>query len=337
MSNYSTNIPAVSSNTTNRNNKRNTRKNNNTRKKEPNCSNVVKKNSKIVKCYISNKRCNTFKRSDSLDLASDSGHFGIMHHVCCDDTANDIKDCGYIMKRSRISPSGFFKCLKSMWNVDKYDCISTTLDDFKNELQLQNKAAQGGVAPNIIKAYIERLSPNPDDLDSSAIIIMEKMKMTLNNYCIEFINKQYKIVHTIYNNQTNRDKNLKEIRNTVQLVAIKTANDICKIIHKLHNLGIYHCDVHSNNIMLSMNNEWKIIDFGLSQYLYHVENNINEENTINSRDRVGLTDYDGLMDNFYLPEVKNNNNNNKSFVNEMRKLRLIFINSFKNEVKRYYR
>jgi hypothetical protein len=30
------------------------------------------------------------------------------------------------------------------------------------------------------------------------------------------------------------------------------------------------------------------------------------------------------------------NNNNKSFVNEMRKLRLIFINSFKNEVKRYY-
>lgn len=73
---------------------------------------------------------------------------------------------------------------------------------------------------------------------------------------------------------------------------------IKKLITRLHNIGIVHCDLHSSNIVLNEMNEMneinvRLIDFGESYFIKEVDHNIInnvannfEEDSINGLEKL---------------------------------------------------
>jgi serine/threonine protein kinase len=104
------------------------------------------------------------------------------------------------------------------------------LEKFKTEVVLQSLAAYYGFAPKIFKCWIEG-----DGKNKTGFFIMEKM-----------------------------DRSLSDVLNECKYDEEKT-NQVFKkvdaLIRKLHDISIFHGDIHLDNVMVH-NGKYKIIDFG---------------------------------------------------------------------------
>lgn len=141
----------------------------------------------------------------------------------------------------------------SIYKLDDKTCIkfiniTHTLNnlkyvDFLKEVNMSTIAGSIGVAPKIYDTYV---CINDEDSTCYGIIYMEFIQgITLTNYLDK--------IHT-QNNKNKLRKLLEE-----------------KII-KLHNAGIMHNDLHSDNVMVILDSndqlkDIKMIDFGFSQYI----------------------------------------------------------------------
>ncbi len=141
----------------------------------------------------------------------------------------------------------------SIYQLDEKRCIkfinvTHTLNnlkyvDFLKEITMSTIAGSIGVAPKIYDTYV---CVNDEDSSCYGIIYMEYIQgMTLTNYL-------YKI-HS------------KETKNKLRKLLEE------KII-KLHNAGIMHNDLHSDNVMVIVDDngqlkDIKMIDFGFAQYI----------------------------------------------------------------------
>lgn len=85
-------------------------------------------------------------------------------------------------------------------------------------------------------------------------------------------------------------KTINEIEFNNENEIIKFFANVWTSINAIHCLGIVHCDIKPENIMIDINNKIKFIDFGMSQYFIDAEKrfilpqkieNSNEEDCIN--------------------------------------------------------
>lgn len=110
---------------------------------------------------------------------------------------------------------------------------SSSTDMFHQELMIQQMAVKEKIAPPISKAYI---SPN------QGIIVMKRLEQTLLDYIASFLRKSPTIA-------------------AIQQRARKIAKQFCKLVFKLHKMGIMHGDLHVNNIMFEGERMY-FIDYG---------------------------------------------------------------------------
>ena len=108
-----------------------------------------------------------------------------------------------------------------------------TKEDIEKEYNIQTEAYNLGIAPKIYNCIIE---------NTYGYLIMDKIEN------VESLTSYYK-----RKNKIDNDK----FENTV--LNIKNA------INKLYEKGIYHLDLHSDNILIKENGEIIIIDYGLSE------------------------------------------------------------------------
>jgi tRNA A-37 threonylcarbamoyl transferase component Bud32 len=114
--------------------------------------------------------------------------------------------------------------------------------DFQNEVEISKIAGELGVGPKIYDTYV---CVNDANSTCYGIIYMEYVKgVTLTDFLYKYYSKG----------------NVATIRRLLE-----------EKINKLHNAGILHSDLHSDNVMVIMQgSEVKdvvIIDFGFSQYI----------------------------------------------------------------------
>lgn len=110
-----------------------------------------------------------------------------------------------------------------------------TFDDIFKEIEIQQKAQEFEVAPKLHGYKIE---------NNKVYIIMEKIK-----------GFGFEDLTTFYKKASEKKIPIDE----------KLKTNIAKAITILYNEGIYHLDLHSNNIFISESNDVKIIDYGLSE------------------------------------------------------------------------
>jgi serine/threonine protein kinase len=110
-----------------------------------------------------------------------------------------------------------------------------TFDNILKEIEIQKKAFELDVAPQLHDYKKE---------GDKVYIIMEKLK-------------EFRDLTTVYN---------EEIKNMTEDMKKKIANAIATAITILYTEGIYHLDLHSDNIFIDTSNNVKIIDYGLSEF-----------------------------------------------------------------------
>ncbi len=119
-----------------------------------------------------------------------------------------------------------------------------TYNDIFKEIEIQQDAYSLGVAPQLHCYKVET---------KKVYIIMEKLK-------------DFEDLTTVYNDKK-EDEELKKV--------------IAKTITILYQKGIYHLDLHSDNIFIKKNNEVKIIDYGISEFFREGEGS--DKNTVRKK------------------------------------------------------
>lgn len=114
--------------------------------------------------------------------------------------------------------------------------------DFRNEVAISKAAANLGVGPKIYDTYV---CVNDANSTCYGIVYMEYVKgVTLSDFLYKYYSKG----------------NVGKVRHLLE-----------DKINKLHNAGILHSDLHSDNVMVIMEGsevkDVMIIDFGFSQYI----------------------------------------------------------------------
>ena len=189
-----------------------------------------------VSCVALKKLSISSKTNCSWEVSSEisSGtSYGIVYQACCQ------KDCRYILKYQKF-------------NLTDEMRPYITANTIKNEVEMQNRAAEYDLAPIIYDSWL---------CDDGGVIIMAPMKKPVSL--------------------------LLEIYKTLQ-VRKEIIGAVFNIIEKLHSIGINHGDVHLDNIMVtydklppSSTNEmkeyldhdyvYKFIDFGVAEDLKEKE------------------------------------------------------------------
>ena len=129
----------------------------------------------------------------------------------------------------------------------KFIAISEQLNnlryiDYRNEIEISKVAGDHGISPKIYDSYV---CVNNKDSSCYGVIYMEYIKgLTLSDFLYKYYSKENVLI----------------IRRLLE-----------EKINKLHNLGILHSDLHSDNVMVVMDGsnikDVVIIDFGFSQYI----------------------------------------------------------------------
>lgn len=131
---------------------------------------------------------------------------------------------------------------------------TTRYEAFITEITAQQIASTHNIAPPIQKVYVS---------DDYGVIIMDKMFMTFDQYVDEFV--------------------LNDNEKDIKKEAIRLAKMIDNFHVQLHNLGIYHCDMKGDNVMIDSSGNWKVIDFGVSTI---VSDNVFHKNLFNYEYRM---------------------------------------------------
>lgn len=106
------------------------------------------------------------------------------------------------------------------------------------EIILQNKAAEYGLSIPILDSW---------KYDGLKVIIMKALYITLEQY----------IENVIFDEDMDDDVKL-------QLISERLCDLLNKLYILLYKLNIHHIDIKSNNIMLDVNDDLYIIDFGIA-------------------------------------------------------------------------
>jgi tRNA A-37 threonylcarbamoyl transferase component Bud32 len=167
--------------------------------------------------------------------------------VCLKDPA-DAQKMEYIGggEYGKIFKLGEERCVKFI-NIS--DTLSNlTYIDFQNEVKICRAAGELGVGPKIYDTYV---CVNDANSTCYGIIYMDYVKgITLTDFLYKYYSKG----------------NILVIRRLLE-----------EKINKMHNAGILHSDLHTDNVMILMEGgevkDVKIIDFGFSMfikdYIYH--------------------------------------------------------------------
>lgn len=129
----------------------------------------------------------------------------------------------------------------------KFIMISEQLNNlryinYRDEIEISKIAGDHGISPKIFDSYV---CVNNKDSSCYGVIYMEYVKgLTLSDFLYKYYSRE----------------NILIIRRILE-----------EKINKLHNLGILHSDLHSDNVMIVMDGsnikDVVIIDFGFSQYI----------------------------------------------------------------------
>lgn len=83
-------------------------------------------------------------------------------------------------------------------------------------------------------------------------------------YIDSYFNDEEQYVVMEYVDGINLKDHVKRNGKLIPREAVLITEQICEAIHELHSCGIIHRDIKSNNIIVTKENEIKILDFGLS-------------------------------------------------------------------------
>lgn len=158
---------------------------------------------------------NSLEKPIDFEIGSfiSKGSFGSTFKAC---TKSDSK-CKYILKKI---------------NIFRGDTVSYSLKDFKNEILLQNTAAEYGISDPVILAYIL------EDKKECGFV-MRRYNLTVYDY-----------LNDPLLNLENKKITLKKIRDILERLIL--------------DAKIHHGDLHLKNLMIDEHNEVKVIDFGNS-------------------------------------------------------------------------
>lgn len=110
---------------------------------------------------------------------------------------------------------------------------SSTTDMFHQEVMIQQMAAKKKIAPPVVKAYIST---------KQGIVVMKRLEQTLLDYIASFLRTSPSPA-------------------AIRQRAKKIAKQFCKLVFRLHKMGITHGDLHVNNIMFQGERMY-FIDYG---------------------------------------------------------------------------
>ena len=104
---------------------------------------------------------------------------------------------------------------------------------FHQEVMIQQMASKKKIAPPIAKAYISA---------KQGIVVMKRLEQTLLDYIASFLRTSPSPA-------------------AIRQRAKKIAKQFCKLVFRLHKMGITHGDLHVNNIMFEKQRMY-FIDYG---------------------------------------------------------------------------
>ena len=165
------------------------------------------------------------------------------------------------------------------------------LENFRKEYIITKILGENNVGAKIFDCKIINYDEYKKHISNSINCLLEYKKEELLNE--KFKNKKIGYIDMEFL-KNYRTINTKDIKNK------KIKNKILKKIREIHMLGIRHCDIHLQNIMINDNNEIKIIDFSnslMNQKKVYSENitELIKEEEIENCDK-----YKNFRDNFKL-------------------------------------
>lgn len=142
-----------------------------------------------------------------------AGSFGVSFEACLQD------QCDYVAKLVKIAD-----------DEEK--------QAFRMECALAKHASLHGFGPIVRRVSLCVPAPDNDETEMFGIIIMEKLKCTL-----DFYRKKYELTEA-------------------------DCDSILEAMTKMHESGIWHSDLHDGNIMQRFDGSFVMIDFGMSWPLF---------------------------------------------------------------------
>jgi tRNA A-37 threonylcarbamoyl transferase component Bud32 len=154
-----------------------------------------------------------------------------------------------------------------------------TQNNFINEINLQYKFSKIDIAPKVYEAFLDK---------KTGIFIMDPMKATADFLIKEIL-----------------DEDITENEKILQIEYI--LDNIIRLLSIMHDKGYWHGDTHLNNFMLSIDNQWKVIDFGKCALIEVDEFEIDYETLMANLFYIILADYSTISKNIkkYLYEKYN--------------------------------
>lgn len=142
-----------------------------------------------------------------------AGSFGVSFEACLQDK------CDYVAKLVKLA------------NKEEKHA-------FRMECELAKHASLHGFGPIVRRVSLCEPAPDNDETEMFGIIIMEKLRRTLN-----FYRRKYEVTES-------------------------DCDSILEAMAKMHDAGIWHSDLHDQNIMQRFDGSFVIIDFGMSWPLF---------------------------------------------------------------------
>lgn len=179
-------------------------------------------------CILSDRKgCPSYRRQEKLHQ---KGVYSSVFKSCCKDSCNYVTKVVYFtMYNNNNNNSSHHHAPNGVDPVEK--------EAFMNELWMQAKAANIGVAPPIRKVLLS---------DSRGIMIMDSMKEDLEEVMEKYIADPMTTADDAYEK------------------GVELANQIGEQIMKLHRHNIIHGDIHQNNVMFDNEGKCRLIDYGMA-------------------------------------------------------------------------
>lgn len=201
-----------------------------------NISFISGKNDDVATCALTDDRgCPSYKRGKRMGANS---HFGTMYNTSCGEDQSK-----YITK---IVPFTF-----------RLFGGSSSPKKFLTEFKLQSIAANVGISPKVRSVYLTK---------TEGIAIMERMPYSLKDVMLSLLPESSFISH---GEQTHFPKKI-VFPNSADSINSKITfivNKIKDAIIALHKVGIFHGDLHVDNVMFNDNIDCMLIDYGISAML----------------------------------------------------------------------
>lgn len=216
-----------------------------------NISFISGKNDDVATCALTDDTgCPAYKRGKRMGANS---YFGTMYNTSCGE--NQAK---YITK---VVPFTF-----------RLFSGSSSPEKFLKEFKLQSIAANVGISPKVRSIYLTK---------TEGIAIMERMPYSLKDVMFSLLPENSFINNgeqTYFPKKIVFPNNADSIDSKIKFIVNKMKDAIIT----LHKVGIFHSDLHVDNVMFNDNMDCMIIDYGISSMFIDKE----VEDIIDSSDNV---------------------------------------------------